>query len=54
MMPSGLPITSATMMPMTTGDSISAGDSSAKCTPVANSANIGSASSEENGCNLLA
>ena len=52
MMPNGLPTTKATTMPMTIGDTNSSADSEPRCTPVANSAKIGNASSAENGCNL--
>ena len=54
MMPSGLPTTSATMMPMTIGETSSIGVIASKCTPVAKNAKTGSASSAENGWSLSA
>ena len=54
MMPRGLPTTSATITATTTGETNSAKVNDSKCTPVANSAKIGNASSSENGCSLSA
>ena len=52
MMPNGLPTTRAATMPMTTGEVSSAGLSVSKCTPAANSAKTGSATSDESGWSL--
>ena len=54
MIPRGLPTTKATISAMTSGEANNSGLIDSKCTPVANKAKMGRASSAENGWSLLA
>ena len=49
MMPKGLPTTKATISAITNGEASNSGLTDSKCTPVANRAKMGRASSAENG-----
>ena len=49
MIPRGLPTTKATISAMTSGEANNSGLIDSKCTPVANKAKMGRASSAENG-----